>query len=56
MNHTFPPPRCPAAAEQSASSAPCGRSPELGTWRRRGKAPAGRCRSNFLSSQQSPSD
>ncbi len=56
MSHTFPPPGSPAAAERSASSAPCGRSPGLGTWQHHGKAPAGRCQSTPLSSQQSPSD
>lgn len=56
MSHTFPPPRSPVAAERSASSAPCGRSPGLCTWQRRGKAPGGHCQSNPLSSQQSPLD
>lgn len=56
MSHTFPPPDRPAAAEQFASSAPCERSPGLGTWQHRGKARAGRCQSSLLSSQQSPSD
>lgn len=56
MSHTFPPPGSPAAAERSASSAPCGHSPVLGTWQRRGRAPGGHSQSSLLSSQQSPSD
>lgn len=56
MSHTFPPPGSPGAAEQSASSAPCGRSPGLDTWLHHGKAPEGHCQNNPLSSQQSPSD
>lgn len=56
MSHTSPPPGSPVAAGRSASSAPCGRSPGHDTWQHRGTAPGGRCPSNRLSSQQSPSD
>lgn len=56
MSHTFPPPGSRVAAERSASSVPCGRSPALGTWQRRGKAPGGRFQNNPPSSRQSLSD
>lgn len=55
MSHTFPPPGSLLAAERSASSAPCGRSPAHGTGRRRGTALGDHSRSNPLSSLQSPS-
>lgn len=56
VTHTFPPPGSPRAAGRCASSAPCGRNPALGTWRRHGRAPSGHCRSNPPSSRRSPSD
>lgn len=56
MSHTFPPPGSLLAAERSASSAPCGRSPAHGTGRRRGTALGDHSQSNPLSSRQSPSD